>query len=64
MSLTLFDLITILGGVLLLVAPDWAYNFGRAEHKEIPPKWRVISRVAGIVFILLGVFFIYRSYTG
>lgn len=60
MDMTIFDIISILGGLALIFAPEWAYNFGRkGEKKEIPPKWKIISRIAGVIFVGFGVFFIY-----
>lgn len=62
MFMEILDFLTIAGGLALIVAPGWAYNFGRKEPAEVPKSWAVTSRVAGVFFLLLGLVFIYFNY--
>lgn len=55
----LFDIISIGGGLVLIIAPKWAYEFGNKNAREMPKNWPVISRIAGVVFIGLGLLFMY-----
>ena len=60
--LQLLDMLMIAGGIALLVAPNWTYNFGSREKKEIPKNWPIISRIFGVIFVLMGAFFMYQSW--
>lgn len=62
-NVTIFDIIAIGGGVLLIVAPEWTYNFGRKEKVEMPQNWPRISRIVGAVFVAIGIAFLVLNLT-
>lgn len=61
--MTIFDIFTIGGGIVLLVAPNWAYNAFRKEKVEVPPGWPLKSRIFGGIFIAAGLLFLYLNFT-
>ncbi len=59
----IFDILSVLAGVFLIIAPEKAYYIGKPaterEQKKMPKNWPVMSRVIGAVFIVIGLVFIY-----
>lgn len=61
MGMTIFDIVTVAGGIILLVNPNWAYNVGRREKQDPPKNWPIIARVLGVTFLLIGAWFIWQN---
>lgn len=59
MDMRIFDVISIVAGLALIIAPRWAYNFGRQEHKEMPKSWPIVSRILGVLFTGIGLMFLF-----
>lgn len=59
----ILDIITILGGLMLIIAPDWCYNAMRrpGEKQEVPANWHRNSRIFGVIFLAAGGFFVYNT---
>lgn len=53
----LFDALTIALGIFLIAKPDVAYRMGRGKTVEVPSNWRILSRVLGVLCVLLGLAF-------
>ena len=59
--MVIIDVMSLGMGLMLIIAPNKAYNMGKKEHekKEIPPKTKIGFTIFGIVVVIAASLFLY-----
>ncbi len=59
----LVEVLSLVAGIGLIVAPNKMYTFGNKDKEPVPPKnWPITSRIIGVFFIAMGVYFLYMRF--